>query len=124
MDEDVGSIIEMNKFNVDPQEIDEFLQLVTKTAETFKQKPGFVSAQLHRGIAGSTTFVYYIIWESRNQFSSTQFLSNFHVFSIYVLQLSQSYPFYFSPIQSIKKKVNGVQIHELLGNKITSYSSA
>jgi heme-degrading monooxygenase HmoA len=64
LDENVGPIVEINKFNVDLQEIDEFLQLVANTAETFKQQPGFISAQLHRGIAGSTTFVYYIIWES------------------------------------------------------------
>ena len=64
LDEDVGPIVEMNKFNVDPQEIDEFLQLVANTAETFKQQPGFISAQLHRGTAGSTTFIYYMIWES------------------------------------------------------------
>ena len=47
----------MNKFNVDPQEVDEVLQLVAKTAETFKQQP-------YRGIAGSSTFVCNIIWES------------------------------------------------------------
>ena len=64
LDEDVGPIIVMNKFNVDPQEVDEFLQVFAKTTETFKQQPGFISAQLHRGIAGSTTFVNYIVWES------------------------------------------------------------
>ena len=54
LDEDVGPIVVMNKFNVDPQEVDEFLQVFAKTTETFKRQPGFISAQLHRGIAGST----------------------------------------------------------------------
>ena len=68
LDEDVGPIIVMNKFHVDPQEVDEFLQVFAKTTETFKQQPGFISAQLHRGIAGSTTFVNYIVWESADTF--------------------------------------------------------
>ena len=48
LDEDAGPIIVMNKFHVDPQEVDEFLQVFAKTTETFKQQPGFISAQLHR----------------------------------------------------------------------------
>ena len=80
LDEDVGPIIVMNKFNVDPQEVDEFLQVFAKTTETFKQQPGFISAQLHRGIAGSTTFVNYVIWESaahfKQAFNRPEFGSN------------------------------------------------
>ena len=68
LDEDIGLIIVMNKFNVDPQEIDEFLQVFAKTTEIFKQQPGFISAQLHRGIANSTTFVNYVVWESAEHF--------------------------------------------------------
>ena len=69
LDEDVGPITVMNKFNVDPQEeIDEFLQVFAKTTEIFKQQPGFISAQLHRGIANSTTFVSYVVWESASTF--------------------------------------------------------
>ncbi len=50
LDEDVGPIIVMNKFNVNPDEVDEFLKVFAKTTETFKQQPGFISAQFHRGI--------------------------------------------------------------------------
>ena len=66
LDEDAGPIVVMNKFNVGPDEIDEFLKVFAKTTETFKQQPGFISAQLHRGIAGSSTFVNYIVWESEH----------------------------------------------------------
>ena len=42
LDENVGPIVVMNKFNVDPQEVDEFLQIFAKITETFKQQPGFI----------------------------------------------------------------------------------
>jgi heme-degrading monooxygenase HmoA len=80
LDEDVGPIVVMNTFNVDPQEVDEFLQVFAKTTEKFKQQPGFISAQLHRGIAGSTTFVNYVVWEStahfKHAFHRPEFRSN------------------------------------------------
>ncbi|MGN6633597.1 MAG: antibiotic biosynthesis monooxygenase family protein [Nitrososphaeraceae archaeon] len=31
-------------------------------------KPGFISAQLHRGIGGSSTFFNYVTWESVKDF--------------------------------------------------------
>ncbi|MGC2309073.1 MAG: antibiotic biosynthesis monooxygenase family protein [Nitrososphaeraceae archaeon] len=80
LDEDAGPIIVMNKFNVGPDEIDEFLKVFAKTTEKFKQQPGFISAQLHRGIAGSSTFVNYIVWESaahfKQAFNRPEFKSN------------------------------------------------
>ena len=80
LDEDVGPIIVMNKFNVGPDEIDEFLKVFAKTTEKFKQQPGFISAQLHRGIAGSSTFVNYVVWESvphfKQAFNRPEFKSN------------------------------------------------
>jgi heme-degrading monooxygenase HmoA len=46
----------------------------------FKQQPGFISAQLHRGIAGSSTFINYVIWESaahfKQAFDRQEFKSN------------------------------------------------
>ena len=80
LDEDSGPIIVMNKFNVGPDEIDEFLKVFAKTTEKFKQQPGFISAQLHRGIAGSSTFVNYVVWESaahfKQAFNREEFKSN------------------------------------------------
>ena len=80
LDEDAGPIIVMNKFNVGPDEINEFLKVFAKTTETFKQQPGFISAQLHRGIAGSSTFVNYVVWESaahfKQAFNRPEFKSN------------------------------------------------
>jgi heme-degrading monooxygenase HmoA len=80
LDEDAGPIIVMNKFNVGPDEIDEFLKVFAMTTEKFKQQPGFISAQLHRGIAGSSTFVNYVVWESaarfKQVFNRAEFKSN------------------------------------------------
>jgi hypothetical protein len=75
MDEDVTlksqmkeevSVILLNKFTVKPEDVDQFLKLFAATTEMFKQQPGFISAQLHRGIGGSSTFFNYVIWESAN----------------------------------------------------------
>jgi heme-degrading monooxygenase HmoA len=64
LEEDVGPVILLNKFTVKPEDIDEFLKVFSATTEMFKQQPGFISAQLHRGIVGSNTFFNYVIWES------------------------------------------------------------
>lgn len=64
MEEDIGSVIFVNKFNVNPVDVDEFLKRWAADATAFKQQPGFISAQLHRGIAGSGTFINYAVWES------------------------------------------------------------
>ena len=64
MEEDIGPVIFVNKFNVNPVDVDEFLKRWAADATVFKQQPGFISAQLHRGIAGSGTFINYAVWES------------------------------------------------------------
>ena len=64
LDEDVGPVILINKFNVKPEEADQFLKAWEKDAAYFKSQPGFISAQLHRGISGSGVFVNYAVWES------------------------------------------------------------
>ena len=64
MEEDVGPVILINKFSVSPEDFDKFLKAWATEAEKFKQQPGFISTQLHRGIAGSGTFVNYAVWES------------------------------------------------------------
>lgn len=64
MEENVGPVILINKFSVSPEDFDKFLKAWATEAEKFKQQPGFISTQLHRGIAGSGTFVNYAVWES------------------------------------------------------------
>jgi heme-degrading monooxygenase HmoA len=80
LDVDAGAVVVMNKFNVGANEVDEFMKVFEETTRYFKQQPGFISAQLHRGIANSTTFVNYVVWESaadfKRAFNNPQFKSN------------------------------------------------
>ena len=68
MEEDVSPVILINKFSVDPEEFDLFMKGWSTEAEKFKQQPGFISTQLHKGISGSGTFVNYAVWESAAHF--------------------------------------------------------
>jgi quinol monooxygenase YgiN len=68
MEEDVGPVIWINKFSVDPKEFDQFLKGYAIDNEKFKQQPGFISTQLYKGIGGSGTFVNYAVWESAAHF--------------------------------------------------------
>lgn len=64
---DVRPIVFVNKFTVNPEETDEFLKAWEVDASYFKDQPGLISAQLHKGIGGSGTFINYAIWESTAQ---------------------------------------------------------
>jgi heme-degrading monooxygenase HmoA len=74
---EVGPIILINIFKVNPDDADALLQAWAADAAYLKTKPGFISAQLHRGIAGSGTFLNHAVWESvqafREAFSDPQF---------------------------------------------------
>jgi Antibiotic biosynthesis monooxygenase len=48
MEEDVGPVILINKFSVNPEEFDQFLKGWANEAEKFKEQPGFISTQLPR----------------------------------------------------------------------------
>jgi heme-degrading monooxygenase HmoA len=62
--EDAGPIVFINKFTVNPEDVDGFLETWRSGALYFKIQPGLISTQLHRGIGGSGTFINYAIWES------------------------------------------------------------
>jgi hypothetical protein len=59
-----GAVILLNKFTIQPDDVDEFLKVFQATTKVMKQQPGFISAQLHRGIAGSSTFFNYMLFLS------------------------------------------------------------
>jgi quinol monooxygenase YgiN len=63
-----GAVILLNKFTVKPDDVDEFLKVFEATTKIMKQQPGFISAQLHRGISGSSTFFNYAVFESTEHF--------------------------------------------------------
>ena len=67
-EENLDYIILINKINLDPEDVNQFLKAWASDAEIMKQQPGFISTQLHRGVAESSTFINYAVWESTSQF--------------------------------------------------------
>ena len=68
LEEDVGSVILLNKFTVRPEDVDQSLKLFAATTQMFQQQPGFISARLHRSIGCSSTFFNYVVLESAEHF--------------------------------------------------------
>jgi heme-degrading monooxygenase HmoA len=64
LQEEGGPVVLMNQFNVAPDDVERFLEVWADDAAFMKQQAGFISTQLHRGTAGSTTFVNVAVWES------------------------------------------------------------
>lgn len=63
-----GPVILVNVFTVKPEETDQFLAAWADDAAIMKRQPGFISGQLHRGIAGSGAFLNYAVWETVDDF--------------------------------------------------------
>jgi heme-degrading monooxygenase HmoA len=64
LQEETGPIVLVNVFNVPAEDAERLLEVWGDDAAFMKTQSGFVSTQLHRGIAGSTTFVNVAEWES------------------------------------------------------------
>ena len=62
------SVILINKFDVDPNKIEQFLKDWTEISSYFKQQPGFTTTELYKGIGKSSVFVSYQVWKSIDQF--------------------------------------------------------
>jgi heme-degrading monooxygenase HmoA len=79
--QEVGPVILINTFQVAPEEADALLEAWAADAAHLKRQPGFISAQLHRGIAGSGVFLNHAVWESvqafRDAFADPQFQDTF-----------------------------------------------
>jgi heme-degrading monooxygenase HmoA len=63
-----GPVILINKFTVKPEEAKQLIHAWADDAAWMKRQPGFISTQLHRGIAGSGVFINYAVWESTVRF--------------------------------------------------------
>jgi heme-degrading monooxygenase HmoA len=61
---DVSPVVLVNVFQVAEQDIPALLKAWEADANWMKQQPGYISTQLHQGIAGSTVFLNYAVWES------------------------------------------------------------
>jgi heme-degrading monooxygenase HmoA len=70
MQHDGGPVVLINRFNVAPEDADDLVSAWADDAVVMRQMPGHISAQLHRGIAGSATFVNIAVWESAAAFAA------------------------------------------------------
>lgn len=68
LQENTGPVVLVNTFRVDGEEADQLVEAWAEDAAYFKRQPGFISAQLHRGIGGSNVFLNYAVWESVEHF--------------------------------------------------------
>lgn len=57
-------VILVNIFDVASEDIPGLLEAWAADANWMKKQAGYISTQLHRGIAGSTVFMNYAVWES------------------------------------------------------------
>ena len=78
---EVGPVVLVNTFQVAPEDADALVDAWAADAAYLKQKPGFISTQLHRGVAGSATFLNTAVWESveafRDAFGDPKFQETF-----------------------------------------------
>ena len=57
LQEETGPVVLVNTFVVPPEDADRLLAVWAEDAAFMQRQPGFVSAQMHKGIAGSGAFV-------------------------------------------------------------------
>lgn len=74
---DESPVVLVNVFDVAEEDVDALMKAWEADASWMKKQPGYISTQLHRGIAGSTVFMNYAVWDSvkdfRNAFNHPEF---------------------------------------------------
>ena len=75
--EETGPVVLVNTFVAPHGQVDEVVEAWAEDAAWFRSQPGYVSAQLHRGVGASRALVNIAVWESaqhlRAAFSAPQF---------------------------------------------------
>jgi heme-degrading monooxygenase HmoA len=61
---ELSPVVLVNVFQVAKEDIPALLKAWEADANWMKAQPGYISTQLHQGIAGSTVFLNYALWES------------------------------------------------------------
>jgi heme-degrading monooxygenase HmoA len=79
LEHNLAPVVLMSTFLVAPEDVDSFLDGFKKQFAIMRRQPGLISAQLHRGIAGSCLFMNYIVWESVDHFKRGFDLPEFQV---------------------------------------------
>ena len=76
--ENLSPVTLINLFTVDPADVASLLEAWERDANWMKKQPGYISTQLHRGIAGSCVFLNYAVWESVAHFRAAFSHPDFH----------------------------------------------
>lgn len=63
MEADLAPVVLINRLTAEPEEVAELLKAWAADAAFLKTQPGYISAQLHRGIGGSCCFINIAVWE-------------------------------------------------------------
>jgi heme-degrading monooxygenase HmoA len=63
-----GPVVLLNLFTVAEADADALVEAWRDDAEYFKRQPGFISTQLHEGLAGRGAYLNYAVWESLEAF--------------------------------------------------------
>ena len=61
---DASPVVLVNMFHVAEADIPALMKAWEADANWMKKQPGYISTQLHQGIAGSNVFMNYAVWES------------------------------------------------------------
>src|ERR1700747_3337781 len=61
---DTGPVVLVNPFTLGKQDEETFLKVWQDDAAFMKRQAGFISAQLHRAIGESPTYLNYAVWET------------------------------------------------------------
>ena len=72
-----GPVVLINEFSAAPEDVDRLVVVWAEDAAFMLRQPGFISTQLHRGIAGSTTFVNIAVWETTEALGAAFFSPEF-----------------------------------------------
>ena len=77
LDCEAGPVVLINVFSIDPAEEAALLAARAHDADSMKAQPGYISTQMHKGIAGSSTYMNYAVWQDvesfRNAFTHPEF---------------------------------------------------
>lgn len=72
-----GPIVLANVMNSPADQVDQLVQVWAADAAFMRAQPGFISTQLHRGVAGSGALLNLAIWESAAHLRAAFFTDQF-----------------------------------------------
>ena len=72
-----GPIVLANVLNAAVGQVDQLIQIWAADAAFMRSQPGFVSTQLHRGLAGSSALLNLAVWESAAHLRAAFFTEQF-----------------------------------------------